>query len=129
MILLIAAAVAAMNPCERAGTQAESTQCAWNDFKRADGALNLQFRRSLADAAERDRGDRDNPAVKSDHRPSYTDALREGQRAWVKFRDLHCTLEGYWGRGGTIEPMLRNFCLARLTRERTEQLRKMWRRR
>ena len=118
-----------MNPCEAAGTQAESTQCAWNEFKQADAVLNLQFRKQLADAAERDRGDRDNPAVRDDRRPSYTDALREAQRTWIKFRDLHCLVEGYWGRGGTIEPMLRNFCLTRLTRERTEQLRKMWHRR
>ena len=128
-MFLLAAAAGAMNPCEAAGTQAESTQCAWNDFKRADAALNVQFRKQLADAAKRDRGDRDNPAVRDDRRPSYTEALREAQRAWVKFRDLHCLVEGYWGRGGTIEPMLRNFCLARLTRERTEQLRKMWHRR
>ena len=128
MIFLVAAAAAVMNPCERAGTQAESTRCAWNDFRKADAALNAQFLGSLADAAKRDRGNRDS-AVRGDRRPSYTEALRQAQRAWNKFRDLHCTVEGYWGRGGTIEPMLRNFCLARLTRERTEQLRKMWRRR
>ena len=129
MILLIGLAAAAMNPCERARTQAESTQCAWNDFKRADAALNLQFSKSLADAAERDRVQRDNLAAQRDRRGSYVEALRKAERAWIDFRDLHCTVEGYWGRGGTIEPMLRNFCLARLTRERTEQLRKMWRRR
>ncbi len=129
MILLLTAAAVAMNPCESAGTQAKSTQCAWNDFKRADAELNVQYGRSLAEAAERDRGDRINPAVPNGTRPSYTEALREAQRAWVKFRDLHCTVEAYWGRGGTIEPMLRNFCLARVTRERTEQLRKMWHRR
>jgi uncharacterized protein YecT (DUF1311 family) len=128
VILLFAAAVG-MNPCERGGTQAESSQCAWNDFKRADAALSVQFRRTLAEAAERDQSNRDNPAARNDNRPSYSDALREAQRAWIKFRDLHCTVEAYWGRGGTIEPMLRNFCLARVTRERTEQLHKMWHRR
>jgi uncharacterized protein YecT (DUF1311 family) len=129
MIFLIAAAATAMNPCESAGTQAESTQCAWNDFKRADAELNAQYRRSLSEAAERDRNDRINPTVRRDTRPSYTEALREAQRAWTKFRDLHCKVEGYWGRGGTIEPMLVNFCLARVARERTEQLRMMWHRR
>jgi uncharacterized protein YecT (DUF1311 family) len=126
MILVIAAAVAATNPCERAGLQAEATQCAWNDFKRADVTLNLQYRRLLADVAQRDR---DNVAMRSDVRPTNNEALRQAQRAWIEFRDLHCRIESYWGRGGTIEPMLRNFCLARVTRERTEQLRTMWRRR
>ena len=129
MILILAAAAAAINPCERAGTQAESTQCAWNDYRRADTALNLQFRDSLEQAVKRDQFARDNPAVSNVGEPSYTEALRNAQRAWIKFRDLHCQVEGYWGRGGTIEPMVRNFCLARITRERTEQLRKMWRRR
>ena len=122
MILLIAAA-AAMNPCERAGTQADSTECAWKQFRQADQVLNTQYRNAIAEAVRRD------SHGWKDRRPSDVEALRSAQRAWINFRDLHCRVEGYWGRGGTIESMLVNFCFTRLTRERTEQLRKMWHRR
>ena len=125
MIVLLLSSIALMNPCERAGAQFESTQCAVNDFKRADKELNVQFRSSLARAAKRDQS---LATLPSDGRPGYTEVLRGAQRSWLVFRDEHCKVEGYWGRGGTIEPMLVNFCLARVTRERTEQLRKMWRR-
>ena len=45
------------------------------------------------------------------------------QRAWLIFRDAHCTVEGYEARGGSMEPMVYNGCRARITRERTAQLR------
>ena len=125
MIALVIAAAGVMNPCERAGTQAESTQCAFREFKRADQQLNVQFQQSIRSAEKRDKL----AATRlSDGRPRYVEALRGAQQSWLTFREAHCKVEGYWGRGGTIEPMLVNFCLARLTRERTEQLRTMWRR-
>jgi uncharacterized protein YecT (DUF1311 family) len=50
--------------------------------------------------------------------------LRDAQRAWVTFRDAHCTLQGYNdARGGSMEPMSFNICRASVTRERTAQLR------
>ena len=125
MITLVIAAASVMNPCERAGTQAASTQCAFEEFKRADAQLNVQYRQSVRSAEKRDKLAAERP---SDGRPGYVEALRSAQRSWLSFRDTHCKVEGYWGRGGTIEPMLVNLCLARLTRERTEQLRTMWRR-
>ena len=126
MITFLLVSLAAVNPCEGAESQYASTQCAVGDFKRADRQLNVQFQVALGAAEKRDKSQATRP---SDGRQSNTNALRNAQRSWLLFRNAHCTVEGYWGRGGTIEPMLVNFCLARITRERTEQLRMMWRRR
>ena len=41
----------------------------------------------------------------------------------MKRRDASCDYEGFQARGGTMEPMLVAMCLARLTEERTKQLR------
>jgi uncharacterized protein YecT (DUF1311 family) len=58
-----------------------------------------------------------------DVRPTTEAKLREAQRAWIVFRDAHCTVEGYdQARGGSMEPMVYHGCRARLTRERTRQL-------
>ena len=60
-----------------------------------------------------------------DGRPGYEETLRSAQRAWITFRDSSCDYEGYFARGGSMEPMLINQCLARLTGERTKQLRQL----
>ena len=94
--------------------------CAEIDFERADAALNAAWREAIADARAGDREiDR-----QSDQRPTAEAKMREAQRAWLIFRDAQCTYEGYGeARGGSMEPMIYGGCRARLTRERTAQLR------
>ena len=47
----------------------------------------------------------------------------DAQRAWIVFRDQACEAESLLARGGTMQPQLFHVCLARLTRQRTEDLR------
>lgn len=58
----------------------------------------------------------------SDKRPGHFETLLEGQRAWLKYRDAHCTTEGYWARGGSLEPLLVSTCKTKLTQDRIQQL-------
>ena len=51
------------------------------------------------------------------------EALREAQRAWIRFRDAECDFRTFSSRMGSIYPTLRAGCLEDLTRARTEQLR------
>ena len=106
--------------CDDPQNQADMNACAAIDFEAADAELNAAWREALASAraadAELDRA--------YDQRPTSEATLREAQRAWIVFRDAHCTLEGYdEARGGSMEPMVYDGCRARLTRERTAQLR------
>ena len=105
-----------------------ATRCAWRDYQSGDAAMNAQWKRTLAFAREKDARAKELPNVSRDNRPAYSAVPLKSQRAWLEFRDAQCTSEGYYGRGGTIEPMLVNLCLARITRERTAQLRELWRR-
>jgi uncharacterized protein YecT (DUF1311 family) len=127
MIHLFVAAAAAqtLGPCNIAGTDMEVAQCVWSEFKKADAELNQQFVKSLKEAESADREDGHDRA-KVDNRPSDAETLRQAERAWIRFRDLHCAMEGYSERGGTIERVIEASCFVRVTRERTEQLRKMW---
>jgi uncharacterized protein YecT (DUF1311 family) len=99
-------------------SQMEMNMCAELDFERADAQLNIIYREEIAGARQ---GDREIDS--SDHRPTSEAVLRQAQRAWLAFRDAHCTYEGYGeARGGSMEPMVYSGCRARLTRERIAQL-------
>jgi uncharacterized protein YecT (DUF1311 family) len=124
MILLIAAALLAQPAdeaewnCDDPQYQAEMNMCAGFDFQRADAELNRLWPGLIAGAREADRElDRS-----YDERPGYEDTLRRAQRAWIAFRDEHCTWQGYEARGGSMETMLYQGCRAALTRERIRQL-------
>jgi uncharacterized protein YecT (DUF1311 family) len=105
--------------CSDPQTQMDMNFCAEIDFERADAELNAAWREAIAAARAGDREiDR-----RSDQRPTEEAKMREAQRAWLIFRDAQCTVEGYEARGGTMEPMVYGGCRARLTRERTAQLR------
>ena len=57
-----------------------------------------------------------------DDRPGYFDTLLAAQRAWLDYRDKHCTSAGYSMRGWSAEPMVVSGCQAELTDARTQQL-------
>ncbi len=115
-VLLLGAAATAV--CDNPQTQTDMTICAGEEYAAADKELNAQW----AITAERMK-DNDSALDRStDKRPGYFGTLLKAQRAWLSYRDLHCTSEGYYARGGTMEPMLVAMCKARLTRERTQQI-------
>ena len=126
MILMIAAALLAQQSpeqewhCDDPQNQAEMNMCAGFDCQRGDAELNRLWPQLIASARERDREvDRT-----YDTRQGYEATLRQAQRAWVSFRDEHCTWQGYEeARGGTMEPMSYGACRAAVTRARTAQLR------
>jgi len=96
-------------------TQMEMTFCAEQDWIAADEDLNAAW----PPAMERMRAlDEDQP----EDLKGAAEALRAAQRAWVSYRDLACTAEGYQVRGGSMEPMVIYACRARLTEARTEEL-------
>ncbi|MDQ4088072.1 MAG: lysozyme inhibitor LprI family protein [Pseudomonadota bacterium] len=105
--------------CDDPQYQAEMNRCAGLDFERADAELNALWREVIARAREADR----DINREYDQAPTSEEVLRQAQRAWISFRDAHCTYEGHEARGGSMETMLYEGCRARLTRERIAQLR------
>ena len=105
--------------CDDPQNQHDMNACAAIDFEKADAELNAAWREAIASAQQADRElDRS-----YDQRPTTEAKLREAQRAWIVFRDAHCTVEGYnEARGGSMESMVYDGCRAQLTRERITQL-------
>ena len=119
-ILLALGLAAAQEPnCADPQYQAEMNRCAYLDFQAADRELNQLWPQVIATAraadAEIDRS--------YDQAPTSEQALRNAQRAWITFRDEHCTYEGHEARGGSRETLIYEGCRATLTRERVAQLR------
>lgn len=108
-------AVAQEVDCATAEAQVELTYCAEKDWLAADADLNAAYGAARA----RMQGiDADLPAAER----GAADYLRDGQRAWVTFRDATCAAEGYTMHGGSAEPMVIYGCRARLTTQRAADL-------
>ncbi|MGB3068677.1 MAG: lysozyme inhibitor LprI family protein [Ottowia sp.] len=98
------AVLAADDPCfEKAQTQAQLNECAFNSWKRADVELNHLYQQM---------GDR----LHSDQKARQL--LVDTQRKWLSFRDAECAFQTMRSAGGSIQPMLERSCLADLTRVR-----------
>ncbi len=105
--------------CQDAVTQTERTSCARMEWEAADNELNAVWEEALVLAEDEDAF---HDSSSGDNRPGYVETLQNTQSAWISFRDLECEYRGFQARGGTMEPMLVNQCLAELTRNRTTQL-------
>ncbi len=119
--ILLSAAAAPPDPqwnCDDPQYQQEMNWCAAREFEKADAALNAQWKVTSAAMKERD-AELDRTY---DERPGHFDTLLAAQRAWLTYRDEHCASEGYWARGGSMEPLLVSTCRTKLTEERTQQL-------
>ena len=104
--------------CAKAEAAADMTSCAEQDWKAADVELNAAYKSAVAVMkgidANLDASDQGAAIV-----------LRDGQRAWVPFRDATCDAEGWAFHGGSAEPMVIYACRARVTAARAEELNNM----
>lgn len=103
--------------CANAMAQMEMNYCAEQEWVAADDALNAEYKRAMAMLRAYDT---ENPSDFPE-----ADRLQKAQRAWITFRDLACESEGFAMRGGSAEPLLIYGCLARMTEQRTADLRGM----
>ncbi len=118
LLTLLLATATAQGGCADATTQADMNRCAQAALRRADAAMTREWQASYArmkanDAADTSRGGGF----------GYAAAALASQRAWLKFRDTQCVLEGGRYAGGSMQPLVRTNCLERLTKERAQQLR------
>lgn len=104
--------------CENPVVQIELNYCAEKEYESADKALNAQWKATRQVLAGRDR-------ELEEKLRGGEQALLNGQRAWIGYRDGQCEAEAFSARGGTAEPMLLMSCKAELTRQRTEELKQM----
>ncbi len=92
--------------------------CAFKDFEAADAELNLVWKEVYPEIKKRD-------AELSEDQRGWGKALLEAQRAWIKYRDAHCTSEGFQVRGGSLEPLFYHTCRTAITRNRIKELKSL----
>jgi uncharacterized protein YecT (DUF1311 family) len=98
-----------IQPCEGYGSQAEASGCAHREYLAADAELNKAYNRLAGILNE------DEKAL-----------LKTSELAWIKYRDTNCVFESSQYAGGTMRPMIESFCLARVTRARTAELKEQF---
>lgn len=129
-ILILQAAAQSEPPvpgwnCEDPEVQQEMNWCSAQYLKLVDAELNAQWEITAAKMKERDASFEESTPPSVDARPGWFASLLEAQRAWLKFRDAHCRVDGYSARGGSLEPFLVSSCKSFMTEVRTAQLREL----
>jgi len=103
------------------GSQHEMNVCASKEYQQADAAMNAQWTKTAALMKRLDMAA--GPPNEIIGNTSHFEALLNGQRAWLAFRDAHCPI--YGAGGGSMKPMLIDICRRDLTTDRTEQLKSL----
>lgn len=116
LICLAAPAHAQAIDCSKAMAQQDLNICAEEEWQVADADLNIAYREVMAEFQALD-------ADLPPHLQGAEEALRTAQRAWITYRDAHCTTEGFQMRGGSAEALVVYGCLREMTIDRTEELR------
>ena len=105
-LILIAGSAAGTPVWAQSQTQMNAT--AARDARSADQNLNTQYAATMGRLSP----------------PSRT-LLRAAQRSWIAFRDQQCRFEASGSQGGSAQPMVLSGCVARLTTDRTRELRRL----
>lgn len=91
--------------CQDPETQSEMNQCSALELERADRQINATY----ADLRAR-------------LSPERRELLKQAQLSWIRFKEQKCDLESLHSEGGSIQPLLINMCLVKMTQERNEEL-------
>ncbi len=113
LIAVASVAAAAEDNCGGAATQSEMNRCADKAYRDVDAKLNAIYQQITGRLRASDYA-----------RPNALKALVAAQRAWTSFRDAECAFVGSKTTGGSINPAIMSSCLAGLTDQRVNQLKK-----
>lgn len=119
-MLLIALLIAAAPMQPQSQAQAQMTRSAGSSYAQADAAMTAQWKRTYAYMKRRDAQDTSRGGGFG-----FSGSLLESQRAWLKFRDTQCVIEGGQYAGGSAHGMTIAGCRTGLTKARTAQLKSM----
>ena len=114
----------AQHACDQAQTQAEMTQCAGEQYHKADTRLNAIYRK-LLDSMQKDLSQAQSAPKDADlvkHSEEAIEKLKAAEKAWIQYRDLHCEAARHQFEGGSMSPMIRASCMEQTTLDRIEEL-------
>lgn len=105
LVITLPAIAKAEPNCDEPKDQAEMNFCAAEELKSSDAELNQIYGQVTKD-------------LKADH----LEALKKAQTAWIAYRDAACESYSLIAEGGSMQPMMKNLCLSRVTDERVDLL-------
>jgi uncharacterized protein YecT (DUF1311 family) len=106
--MFAANAMAAEEDCKNPVSQIAMNVCAGKDYQREDATLNKLYKELVA-------------KLEKDRRAK----LKQVQVTWIKYRDLQCEFDSSNYDGGSMYPLVRSSCLARMTAQRNKELEAM----
>ena len=110
--------------CTNAMTQSEMNRCAAERFRKADLRLNALYQQilgSLQAQLDEAKATEDKEQVK--YAETGLGNLKEAEKAWILYRDLHCAASTQREGGGSIMPLRYANCMEELTAHRILELR------
>lgn len=117
-MILPALVLAVAGPdCENMVTTADMVECADIDYREADTALNNQWKITLAAVRASDKGRAGEAGWGSREK-----RLLEAQRAWLTYRDAHCSSLYPYSTAFQLDYVMHVHCLTDLTEKRTGEL-------
>ncbi len=96
-------------PCDAAVTQLELNQCYGEQFRNADAHLNRIYSSLLQQ-------------MQSEKNGTATQKLQAAEKAWIRYRDLHCEATRFEFEGGSMSPMVWAQCMAITTQHRIDEI-------
>jgi len=105
---MFAASAMAAEDCKNPVSQMAMNVCAGKDYQREDATLNKRYKELVA-------------KLEKDRRAK----LKQVQVTWIKYRDLQCDFDSSNYDGGSLYPLVRSSCLARMTAQRNKELEAM----
>lgn len=91
--------------CKNLPTQAELSQCAYEEMEKSNSALNSVYTKLMAELNGEEKLQ-----------------LRSAERAWIDYRDKMCGFVGLSVKGGSMEGMVISLCHTELIEEQLGQL-------
>ncbi len=91
--------------CEDPQTQLEMNMCSATELEKATRDIGKTYQRLLGVLS-----------------PQQRARVRAVQLQWIKSKDLTCEFESSYAEGGSMQPLIRNSCLAEATRSRNKEL-------
>ena len=104
-----AAAKKLLGHCGDAGTQDVMNACFALEYQNADAEMNKMYRKML------NKLDKD-----------IQIKVRAAQRAWLRYRDLHCDAVGSLYEGGSVQPTEVFSCRTGVTSARTREIKEQY---
>jgi uncharacterized protein YecT (DUF1311 family) len=88
--------------------------CSNEQYSKADAQLNTVYRGLFKQfSAGSTQDEKQNESIQR---------LKSAQRAWLTYRDLHCSIARDQYQGGSMAPMVWSMCMETVTQHRIEEL-------